>query len=304
MTPFIDADVLRYEIGHSAQFLNEEDDLVVRDWDVCKGLFDGKIEHIIKEIEENLSVKCEEPRLYLTMDRRSVPTTNRFLKNRGEPPIDFIPNFREQVATVKPYKGQRFNEKPDHYDNLTSYILNHWNSFIANGYEADDQMAIDTLLYTKKELPCIICSRDKDLMQVPGWHFSWECGKQGQFGPMVVGKKGFLEEKVRDTGKKLKSGNPVLERKGVGGGELFFLYQLLIGDSTDNIPGCPKVGHKKAYEALSQDLSREAAYEVVKEAYEGVYGEEWKTAAEEQGRLLWLQRYHGEVWEFPYTYGG
>lgn len=283
--PLIDADVIRYEIGHCCQYIDEEtDDLVVRDWDFVEMLLAQRVDGILK----TLGAK-QQPVFCLTADKITIPIYNRWLKNRGRPPTKLYPNYREEVAVTKPYKGNRYNEKPAHYENITAWLIHENNFHLANGVEADDIMA--TLL-TEDPDKYICCSRDKDLRQVPGWHFGWECGKQGEWGPELVDRKGKLVAHRRDTG--------VID-KVTGTGELFLLYQILVGDVVDNIPGCKGVGKVKAFNILTQEnLKRREAYEAVLEEYKNAHGDEAMERMTEQARLVYLKRYEEDEWRWPY----
>lgn len=282
-----------YEIGHSGEFKDPETgEDRVREFEFVKDLLDQKL-FIIKTMTE-----ADDVRLYLTADQRSVDIYNRQAKTRGLDPIELKPNFRNAVATVKPYKGTRHNEKPVHYDNLTAYMMDNFDYSLSNGIEADDQMAIDQ---TADPENTIICSRDKDLRQVAGNHYSWECGGQAEIGPISFDRKGWVEERVKETSQRKKDGSPVLKKSAFGGGEMFFIYQLMTGDPVDNIGGCPKVGHAKAMQVLSEVEGRKALYFAVLDLYRGVYGEDALTHLTEQARLLWLLRSADDMWEFPYV---
>ena len=278
----IDGDVLRYEIGFGAEYPDAEGNPKVRDFDMVKNLFDMKIETIMDECQA-----YEDPIIYLTNDAITHRILNRKYKTEGTMELSepFRAVFRHDLATVKPYKGGRKNSKPAHYQNLTAYILREYQWEVGNGVEADDLMAIKA----SRDENVIICSRDKDLRQVPGWHYSWECGKQAAIGPVHFDKKGYIEEVIKYG-----------EKHVFGGGEMFFLYQLLVGEAVDNIPGCPKVGHVKAMKILTEDLSRKQAYLAVLAAYRDVYGDQALTHLTEQARLLWLLRRPNEIWDFPY----
>ena len=235
MKPLIDADVLRYEVGAVGQ----EKDGTPRSFDYVVEVLEGKLRDICAA-----AGGTEPPRLYLT--------------GKG--------NFREKVAVTKPYKGQRKQEKPYHFKHITDYMLNMYDTVVVDGMEADDMMCIDQTDDT------IICTRDKDLRMMPGWHYGWECGAQREFGPIQVDEAGFL----------VLNGNKLS-----GAGIIFFWAQMLMGDSTDNIPGCPGIGPKKAYLALTQthpddhEEMVKAYYQLKKCSYEMFL---------EQAYLLWMVR--------------
>ena len=289
LQPLIDADVLRYELPFGGEY-KEEGEIVVREWEFVEELLERKLHILHHQIRTD-----KVPIYYFTADRRTIPIYNRWAKNNGKEPIELKPNFRDAIATVKPYKALRKNEKPAHYENFTSHIMYNYEFKLGNGVEADDLMAMDQTEDT------IICSRDKDLRQVEGWHYSWECGRQNEIGPIYFDEWGFIEEKRKESKSRVYAdGSPKFDVSCFGGGEKFFLYQLLTGDLVDNIPGCPKVGHRKAFDLLEPHSRRDLAYEDVRDCYELVYDEDWLERLEEQARLLWLIRHEGEVWEHPY----
>lgn len=158
------------------------------------------------------------------------------------------------------------------------------------GLEADDLMAIEQ---TSRRDETIICSRDKDLYQVPGWHYSWELGKQAARGPEEISNFGEIN---------IVRGKSTI--KIVGGGYKFFLSQCLTGDGVDTIPGLPQYGPIKAFETLQATQGIPEAFKAVREAYKAVYGDDGDMELLEQGRLLWMVRELDEngspiMWEFP-----
>jgi 5'-3' exonuclease len=192
------------------------------------------------------------------------------------PPILFLTgktNFRNEIAKRQPYK-QRASNKPFHYKNLIAYIKGKYDYRISEGLEADDLLAIEQFSRMDET---IICTRDKDLLQVQGWHYGWEIGKQASFGPEKVEGFGYLrwdEEK-----KKLR-----------GVGDAFFYAQCLMGDPVDSIPGIPKCGPKKAFKLLEHTNTSTEALKIVYGAYKAFYGMSGYKEMLEQARLLWMIR--------------
>ena len=225
-------------------------------------LLDNRIAHILEECESTAP-----PTLYLTGDKK-------LMKKVG---IEYVPNFRIDVATVKPYKGNRKDVvKPYHTDNILTYMLAMYDCKVANGYEADDYMMID---HYKDLDNTIICTRDKDLRQGGKHHFGWECGKQPQFGPKEITTFGELSyDKVK--------------KKLTGEGIVFFYSQLLTGDTVDNIPGLPGCGPAKAFKLLDELTTEQELYEAVKAAYANVYvkADTHISSMNEQAQLLWMVR--------------
>ena len=243
MKALIDADILRYEIGFGCSVGREEgDDPPPFEW--AERLLLSRIEEILKET--GADSYC----LYL-----SGPD-----------------NFRDKIAVTKPYKGTRKSEKPYHWHNLTAYMTGVLPHKISEGIEADDLMCIDQTDDT------IICSRDKDLRQCPGWHYGWEINNQPSFGPELVDKMGWI--KLHPNRKKI-----------VGCGLSFFYSQMLTGDTVDNIPGCPGVGPVKAFDLLEGATTPEELSIRTQEAYlNAELGVHWMEYMLEQGRLLWMVR--------------
>lgn len=139
----------------------------------------------------------------------------------------------------------------------------------------------------------IICTRDKDLRQVTGWHYGWELGNQPEYGPFLVEGIGHLTlSKRRD--------------KLLGSGTLFFYAQCLTGDGVDSIPGLPGCGPVKAYQILEGKTTEEEAFQAVYGAYQAHFGEDADKELLEQGRLLWMTRQLNEdgnpvLWELPFN---
>lgn len=272
MRPLIDSDVLRYEIGFSGEFIDENGEKQVRDFDFVADLFDQKIKEICAEVWAT-----EPPLLFITNDRRLHKKVNKQRKKEGKEELEYMPNFRDEVAQKKEYKGNRKAEKPFHYDNLTAYIFSKYDVKVAVGMEADDLMSVYQYERVKDgHLDTIICSRDKDLRITPGMHFGWPCGKQLQFGPARVTNLGELELR---GGKKL-----------VGNGLKFFYSQVLIGDTVDNYPGLPGCGPVTAYKSLHDCETEAQLFERVAELYQKKCGDTWREDMLEQCRLAWMVR--------------
>lgn len=256
ITPLIDADVLLHEIGWSGEFKDKETgEFILFDFDHVEELLNKKIEIIMED------VGATEPPILFVSDMEWLA------KKEGR---EFIPGFRYSVAKTKPYKGNRNNPKPFHFYNILVYMISQYRTVVAKeGLEADDAICQWQLNNTDT----VICSRDKDLRISPGWHYSWECGKQAAVGPVLTDELGWLD----NSGEKF-----------IGYGKAFFYYQMLVGDSADNIPGCPGIGHVKALKLLEECKTEEDYFNVVKEKYKEVLGDESKDYFMEQANLLWM----------------
>ena len=271
MQPLIDSDILLYECGFAAEVAWQGDGMIP--FDYAANLLDMKVANICALVGATAP-----PKFYIT----------------GKT------NFRTEIAKLRPYK-ERPSLKPFHYYNLKAYIKGKYDWYLTELFEADDLLAIEQTrkhnilegnpLAHRSIVETIICTRDKDLRQVPGWHYGWELGGQPQFGPELVGEVGYL--RISENKKKLS-----------GVGSLFFYAQCLTGDSVDTVPGLPRFGPVKAFELLSGCPTTYEAFKRVLEAYRAVYEDVAENALLEQGRLLWMTRELDEkgapvLWQFP-----
>lgn len=194
-------------------------------------------------------------------------------------------NFRLGLATILPYKGNRSGStKPPKYQMLRDHLLDQYpdNVSLVEGIEADDQLAIDQYKVLmddpydwsagklKKNASTIICTIDKDLKMVPGWHYNWN-----------------TDEKIFVT-----------EIEGLR----WFYTQCLTGDMTDNIKGLHGVGAKSTLISKLQDMdTEEQMFKHVHAEYVKRFGSYADQFLLENGRLLWMLKDREEMWEFPPT---
>lgn len=257
MQCLIDADVLQYEIGYAAEaswkYKNEDKE---PDWFLVNSPPWPLVEKILEDRISLIEREC----------------------NASQPSLMFFTgknNFRYGIAKRQPYKVRAGN-KPYHYDNIKIYLKCTYDCREQDGLEADDLISIEQTSRLKLR-ETVICTRDKDLRQVSGWHYGWELGKQPSFGPYFVSDYGVIQ--LSDDRKKLS-----------GFGLKFFLSQCLTGDTVDSIPGLPKCGPVASYELLHNTKSYEEGLNVVLKAYTASYGLDGWNELLEQGRLLWMTR--------------
>jgi 5'-3' exonuclease len=213
-----------------------------------------------------------------------------------EPPAIYLTgknNFRDSIAKRREYKKGRPPDKPFHYKNIKGYLIHEYGAVVVDGMEADDILCIEQTTALAERRETIICSRDKDLKQCQGWHYSWECGKQPSFGPFKVDGYGEI---------KLKEGN---SKKLIGYGPKWFLAQTLMGDTTDSIPGIKGYGPVKTYSLLEPSTDYRDGLAVVIRCYQEAYGDNWEAELEEQGQLVWMvKEVDGDgkpiMWDFYY----
>lgn len=231
------------------------------------------------------------------------------------------------------YKANRDGVwKPDNLKNAKAHLMVAWNGIRMNYLEADDFTAIfarhkydivmgkrNTVKRLNRIGPCdydeiIIASLDKDLRQVGRQgdngpvikHYQWERPSQN-IGEKLVTVSGLGELKC--TIKETKSGK---KKEIKGTGPLFFLWQMLTGDTTDGIIGCGVMEEKvyksgkKAGESYTRrdGIGAVEAFEIVDGSpsyYEGLqrvltqyvirFGERWQEEALKNGRLLYMHHH-------------
>lgn len=145
-------------------------------------------------------------------------------------------NFRKQIYPE--YKANRTQPKPRHLRDLQVYSLEKLNAeYAPDGLEADDALAINQTEET------VICSLDKDLLQVPGHHFSWEINGKGWSRPDT-----FIEQTELE-------------------GLRLFYKQCLKGDTSDNVKGIEGLGEKKAAKILADCSSHLEMFNIVRDLY-------------------------------------
>lgn len=247
MKPLIDGDILCYEIGFG-----------------CQKKVDGEIVPIpIAQVNERIDRKIKD--ICAEVWATEEPTIFFTGKN----------NFRKGVAVSKAYKGSRKEDRKPHYwKYIRNYLKAKYDCEEHDLLEADDLLAIRQMERLDAK-DTIICSRDKDLLMVRGYHYSWECGKQPSFGPEWVDELGRYyqqsnKDKWRATGLRL------------------FYLQMLMGDGVDNIGGIYAIGPERAHELLENCTTKEEMHQVVIDTYKECYHEDWLTKIKETADLVWM----------------
>ena len=186
----------------------------------------------------------------------------------GELYLTGVDNFREHWAVEGyPYKGNRAGQdKPLLYNDLREFLIRDLGAIVVDGFEADDQLA-----YNAHHYGWGIATVDKDLLQVPGWHFNW-----------------------------LKKDPKPFQVSEVEGLRSFYL-QLMSGDATDNIPGLKKMTGQIATAKLKKPIAEATSEEVMWKHVKSV----WLDAYRKNGMCLddaetvvdeWLVRIGTLLW--------
>ena len=206
------------------------------------------------------------------MIERICISTNTF---DGEFYLGGTDNFRYNIYPE--YKGNRKKEKPTYLESCRELLVTQYGATVVNGIETDDMLGIRQ---TQLGGASRICSLDKDLLQIPGYHWNWV----------------NLEAKLVSPLDGLRT----------------FYKQIILGDKTDNIPGydgalrssCPKF-IQKLQEPIDGMTDEVDMYWYVTDVYLGQNGlgnqEEDFTRKElhRNAQLLYILRKEGEYWSPP-----
>lgn len=148
-------------------------------------------------------------------------------------------NFRYNVYPE--YKANRKDQvRPEYEQVVKQHMVDHWQANYSEGLEADDMLGI------RQTEDTIICHLDKDLNQIKGLHFNWELKRLGE----IVREKRIYTTSAEEA-------------------DYWFFYQLLVGDTVDNIKGVKGIGPKKAAGMLYGCETNMQRYEQVLSAYRG-----------------------------------
>lgn len=237
MKSLIDGDILLYRVG----FTTEEEDEDIARW---------RMEDLVTRILEESN--ADEYAIYFSPSRTET--------------------FRAKLNPL--YKAHRTQPKPKHYEFLKKYLMDVWGAMQEVDQEADDALGIEQTYLRENEIDTsIICSIDKDLLQIEGFHYNFV--------------KGVFTEVSKEEGNH------------------WFWKQLLIGDVADNVQGVIGIGPAKAEKAL-KDLfggSDIDYYEKVKGMYSDCYTDLTEEQIEDMilmnGRMLKIRTHEGELWEIP-----
>lgn len=140
-----------------------------------------------------------------------------------------------------------------------------WKCKVTDGIEADDALGID------QDENTVICSIDKDLLQIPGKHYNFVKQEWATVSPMQ--------------------------------GLRHFYGQIITGDATDNIPAFDgKLRNKvpifvqKLIDPLQELMYEIEMYDYVVGVYEGDLDRLHRNA-----QLLYIQKKEGDAWRIPIT---
>ena len=167
---------------------------------------------------------------------------------------DSANNFRNEIGTLKVYKGQRKKEKPPFFNEIKSYLMSDHNAKMSDHCEADDEISIEAwrrhklfaaehgkdILWTdehKKFSDFVIISKDKDLKIIPGMHMPPDATEKEWVDPI-----GYLTPKYKEKEVIAYEYWPLFKGKTIDPRDLVALvnYQSNIMAKNYNSLKCPK----------------------------------------------------------------
>jgi 5'-3' exonuclease len=197
MVALIDADSLLYFSSYGS----EEDQLL------SETKLSEKIYDILNIIEQNYNL--EEYRI--------------FVKGKN--------NFRYKIYPQ--YKGKRPQKHPI-IDVLNQYLVENFGAIESHNAESDDY-AFSYSQHPKFKGRTIICSVDKDMLQIPGLHYDYQKNK-------------FINISEEE-------------------GNYNLAIQMIMGDSADNVVGLKGYGPVKAKKLISIGMSRYQMIRIIYKEY-------------------------------------
>jgi|TARA_B100001142_G_scaffold96522_2_gene98401 DNA polymerase-1 len=194
-TVLIDGDILLYRIATAAEEAAEFAHNVVAAWvdmEEAKNTVRSSIDEILSSTKTNEAVIC----------------------------LTSSTNFRKEI--LPSYKANRKgNRKPIAFGPLRDWVTEEYNTYERDDLEADDLLGILATHPTLIEGYKVIYSQDKDLLQIPGFHFNFD----SQSVTKITKEEGDYQH----------------------------YFQTLTGDRVDNYIGCPTCGPKKAEKILANN---------------------------------------------------
>ncbi len=163
--------------------------------------------------------------------------------------------------------------KPRHYKALREYLIKTWKAEVVVGEEADDALG-----KAQVDLSTVICSIDKDLDMIPGWHFNFD-----KWSLYRTSDPGQLKLTVPHLDGQTKTTIS-------GGGIKWFFAQLLLGDNADNIQGVRGYGPVKVEKVLREADKFTEMLDIVQKIYYTAYKEQAEKLFNQRASLLWIRR--------------
>jgi DNA polymerase-1 len=168
---------------------------------------------------------------------------------------DLYADYKRSASRVKSK-----STKPDWFDDLKSWTEEYYDGcIITDNCEADDMVRVWAVEAKKAGIQHCVVTIDKDLDCIEGNHYNPRHKTLYQVSDEWAG--------------------------------YFYWKQLLMGDSTDNIPGIAGIGPKKAEKILEGSKNKEEHIERICREYHNAYGDDGFDHMLLNGKLLHIWRH-------------
>ena len=211
----------------------------------------------------NIGVTMDNIKNFFIYEKKMNPQIKVFLSGDSNFRYNLYPEYK---------KSRKTQRKPHWIAECKQHMVDQFKAFKFEGFEADDLIAMTTEALRKNQTLCV-ASCDKDFTQLGGngvWQYDFTTGKEWE----------------------------VSEQQAMQ----YFYKQILIGDKSDDIPGLYKVGSQTALKILDGCNEERDMYNAVVLAYKErmkLTTEDAVEAVNLRGKLLWLMREEGKLWEPP-----
>ena len=184
-----------------------------------------------------------------------------------------VDNFRYTYNSE--YKANRKDiPKPIHLWTIKQALVSERGAIVVNGREADDALGCAQTSAQLEGTETVIASIDKDLLMIPGKHYN------------------FVKQEWKEVDQ--------LE------GLRHFYYQLIMGDTSDNIFGFDGLARQKipkklqwAIDKLYETNDELEMYCHVKDMYKTLNGMTGTERMHMNAHCLWIERVENERWKPP-----
>jgi 5'-3' exonuclease len=159
------------------------------------------------------------------------------------------------------YKANRKDKpRPIYLEDARAHLVTAWGAVLTDRIEADDRLGIEQC-QSEFGSTCI-ASIDKDLKQIPGYHFNWRKNERILVSPLD--------------------------------GLRCFYRQLLTGDTTDNVPGVGGIGKVKSAKLIDNLTDEVDMFQVCQALYDS------EERLLRNGQLLYIHQRENDDWAIHY----
>lgn len=257
-TSLIDGDIILYQIANRADdvYYQVGNESFKYKRDIPLHFDPTKIKKLVNTIPDD--------EIYLSLNDRINSIVESSGCNDKRLYITGKRSIRKQQYPL--YKANRIDyQKPTKFDFVRQLLIDEFKAIEINGLEADDALGI---VHSERMDSTVICTIDKDLDMVPGYHYNWGHDELYTIYPHE--------------------------------GSYNFFIQLLTGDRSDNICGIKGVGKVTAEKMLQGcddfDSMYSAVYLAYKKFHRSSLSEEVIEVIDMNANLLWIKRSKDSVW--------